>query len=332
MKIEDSQVTLSGERQATEQSARRETLSLEGKAWSFAELYARGRGAAPALAPAPSPVATPGGDAEGEMRVLRMLLALIQMLTGQRPSGVEATLPDGRCCCRSGAVPPGEAGSDTFSLDYRLVETHAEWERTTFSARGMVKTADGKTVCFDLGCALEREWREEREVAMGTRVVEKLKDPLMISFDGPAAALSDLRFTFDLDVDGTADALPMPARGSGWLAVDWNGDGRVTDGKELFGALSGDGFADLARYDADHNGWLDEGDDLFGRLLVWSGSDGERLETAASLGVGAIHLDSAATEFSLKEEGRLRGQVRASGVYLKEDGTAGVVRQVDVAC
>jgi hypothetical protein len=33
-----------------------------------------------------------------------------------------------------------------------------------------------------------------------------------------------------------------------------------TNGAELFGARSGDGFAELAALDGDGNGWIDEGD------------------------------------------------------------------------
>ena len=58
-----------------------------------------------------------------------------------------------------------------------------------------------------------------------------------------------------------------------FLALDLNGDGRINNGSELFGALSGNGFADLAQYDSDANGWIDENDEIFQRLKVWSGAD-----------------------------------------------------------
>ena len=41
--------------------------------------------------------------------------------------------------------------------------------------------------------------------------------------------------------------------GSGYLALDKNGDGTINDGSELFGTRNGDGFADLAQYDEDGN-------------------------------------------------------------------------------
>ena len=50
----------------------------------------------------------------------------------------------------------------------------------------------------------------------------------------------------------------MLGSGSGFLALDKNGNGKIDDGSELFGTKSGDGFADLAEYDSDGNGWIDE--------------------------------------------------------------------------
>jgi hypothetical protein len=49
-------------------------------------------------------------------------------------------------------------------------------------------------------------------------------------------------------------------------------------------------------------------------------------------GVGALYLGSAETPFSLKDDdNRLRGEVRASGIYLREDGSTGALQQVDLA-
>ena len=41
--------------------------------------------------------------------------------------------------------------------------------------------------------------------------------------------------------------------GNAFLSLDKNSDGIINDGSELFGAASGNGFADLAKYDEDGN-------------------------------------------------------------------------------
>jgi len=121
---------------------------------------------------------------------------------------------------------------------------------------------------------------------------------------------------------------------SGYLAIDNNADGRINDGSELFGTRSGDGFADLARFDSDGNHWLDEADPVFDSLRVWQHDAGGKdiLSTLRDKGVGALYLGSTETPFALTDkENRLLAQIRASGVYLKEDGRAGSLQQIDLA-
>jgi len=56
------------------------------------------------------------------------------------------------------------------------------------------------------------------------------------------------------------------------------------------------------------------------------------LSTLAARGVGALYLDAVATPFSLTDsENRLLAEIRASGVYLREDGGVGTLQQVDLA-
>jgi hypothetical protein len=45
-------------------------------------------------------------------------------------------------------------------------------------------------------------------------------------------------------------------------------DGRVNDGRELFGPITGDGFAELAAYDDDGNNWIDENDGIYDNLSI----------------------------------------------------------------
>ena len=126
----------------------------------------------------------------------------------------------------------------------------------------------------------------------------------------------------------------MTKAGSGFLALDKNGDGKINDGNELFGVKSGDGFADLAEYDSDGNGWIDENDEVFDKLKVWTRTeDGkDELKSLKDSGVGAIFLGAEDTEFTLEgEDGVLDGKVRKTGIFLKEDGSAGTIQHVDLA-
>ncbi|CAM2064420.1 hypothetical protein SCOR_03565 [Sulfidibacter corallicola] len=232
----------------------------------------------------------------------------------------------------SGNGPSGPAGPPGFGLAYDYHESYLETERTAFQASGTVKTADGREIQFDLDLEMSREYYTEQNLSI--RIGEQLTDPLVVNFGGGTAQLSNARFSFDLDSDGTEEEMHFLAGGSGFLALDLNGDGSINNGSELFGTQSGDGFGDLAAYDEDGNGFIDEGDSVFDQLLLYNkdaqGTD--RLQSLADQGIGAIYLGSASTEFSLKDtDNQTLGQVRRSGVFLRENGSVGSVQQVDLA-
>ena len=62
-------------------------------------------------------------------------------------------------------------------------------------------------------------------------------------------------------------------------------------------------------------------------------SDGTgSLRTLQEVGVGAISLAAGASEFALRtSDNRSLGQIRATSAYLREDGGAGTVQQVDLS-
>jgi hypothetical protein len=162
---------------------------------------------------------------------------------------------------------------------------------------------------------------------------ERAVDPLVINFDGAAAQLSDTKFSFALDNDGTLDQLSFLKPGSGFLAFDQNQDGIINNGSELFGPSIGNGFKELSQYDQDQNGWIDENDSIYEKLRIWT-KDQDGKDTLFALGqkgIGAIYLGNINTEFSLKNaSNQALGELRSTGIFLREDGTAGTVQQVDL--
>ena len=208
-----------------------------------------------------------------------------------------------------------------------------ESEITDFGASGKVTTTDGREIDFDVSLALGRSYErrsEPRRLSMGGGFV----DPLVINFGTGSADLTGRTFDFDLDADGELDNIAVLGQACGFLAYDKNGDGIINDGNELFGAKSGDGFEDLSVYDADGNGWIDEADPIFDRLKIWSkdASGKDQLVGLGVRGIGAIFLGHAPTEFSLKDlANETEGVIRSTGVFLREDGSAGTIQQVDFA-
>ena len=218
-------------------------------------------------------------------------------------------------------------------LNYTQETLHIESENTTFSTAGTVKTADGREIHFNVNVGMSREFQshfsEDLELARFT-----LCDPLVINLDSDVADVEDQTFYFDLDADGEMDEISRLGKGSGYLALDKNGDGVINDGSELFGTKSGDGFADLAKYDEDGNGWIDENDAVWDKLKIWCKDENGKdvLYRLADKGVGAICLQNTSTDFTLQGQGgRTQGVVRSTGVFLYENGLAGTVQHVDVA-
>lgn len=269
---------------------------------------------------------------------LRLLKDLIEQLTGRsiRVFDMEeakkaANATDGKGTAPAGTGDDGRAG---FGIEYDFYESRYEFESTAFAASGVIRTADGREIRFDLGMLMEREHFSETSVSLRAGDAVK-KDPLVINFNGTAAELTDLRFSFDLDADGTADRIASLGSGSGYLALDRNGDGVVNNGSELFGPTTGEGFAELAAYDDDGNGWIDERDAVFSQLTVWTGASATSagiLTGLARAGIGAIYLGNQSTPFALKDgDNQLLGSVRSTGIFVGGKGFVGTVQQIDLA-
>lgn len=275
---------------------------------------------------------------EREKQVLLMLQALIsrmlELISGTGKQKVcdlrEVLNTDGSVLPAGPAqeAPPMREMTWTSQFSERIFEH----ESTHYTSTGKIQTVDGRTLDFNLDLSMCRTFACERTVSEQGKI--QLRDPLVINFDGKAAELSGKRFAFDLDADGRTESIPGLAQSSGFLAIDQNADGHINDGSELFGARSGNGFADLAVFDKDGNHWIDETDSIFDALRIWQRDDSgvEQLSSLREQGIGALYLGASETQFSLTDdENRLLAQIRASGFYLRESGSVGSVQQIDLA-
>ena len=208
----------------------------------------------------------------------------------------------------------------------------SESESTTFASKCIVQTADGRNIDFNIEVSMSRSFMQEINML---EVKDYIKtDPLMINLDNNIGSVSDQKFFFDLDIDGNEEEISFAGNGSGFLALDKNGDGKINDGSELFGTSSGDGFKDLATYDEDENGWIDENDSIFSKLKVWTKDEygNDYLIDLKEADVGAIYLRNADTQFSLKnDENKLNAEIKKTGIYLREStGEVGTLNHVDL--
>lgn len=211
----------------------------------------------------------------------------------------------------------------------------SEAETTTFVSTGSVQTADGREINFNISMEMSRSFMEESS-QLSNRTKYILTDPLVIQLEDVPDTISDQKWFFDMDCDGKKEEISELTKGNAFLALDANDNGIVDDGKELFGTKSGNGFQDLAAFDEDGNGWIDENDSVYTKLKIWTkdSSGNDKLMNLQQADIGAIYLSYADTEFTHKttDTNETNAVVRETGFYLHEStGTAGIIQQIDFA-
>lgn len=278
---------------------------------------------------------------EDDKRKIQLIQDMIEMLTGKRIRFVvpQVKLPNSQPTLPNLTIQwpavslmqrPALQG---WGLDYQYHHVKIEQETMNFAAAGIVKTADGREIDFSAQLSMSRQFMEQQHISV--KAGDALIDPLVINFDAPAAQLTNTKFGFDIDSDGDADQVSFVGPGSGFLALDLNGDGAINNGKELFGPNTGNGFTELAQYDSDGNNWIDENDAIYDKLRIWTkdANGNDQLFALGQKGIGAIYLGNVSTEFAHKSlsDNSLQGQLRSTGVFLRENGSVGLVQQIDLA-
>jgi hypothetical protein len=362
MRIVAGELALESQRTATSRTESSERLrAWRGERPNFEAMEAAGSGSviarisaaarqalAAAVPPQPTFKDCPEADAIDAAReavdndpFIVLIRRMLEMLTGeevrvfdmQEFSAEVRQLEVRASAAATTAQANGSRPGWGMEYDYHAVQE--EYEQTSFSASGTIRTADGQEIRFSLSLEMTRSFREETHVSLRAGDAVR-KDPLVINFGGTAAQLAardEQRFRFDLDGDGRSEQLPLFASGSGYLALDLNANGRIDSGRELFGPQSNNGFAELARLDADGNGWIDANDAAFERLRVWTpAAEGDgKLRALAELGIGALGLAHVATPFALRGDANADlGAVKASGLYLDASGKAGSMQEIDL--
>lgn len=218
-----------------------------------------------------------------------------------------------------------------WGIRYSRYSEEVKAQQVDFSAKGKVVLEDGREIQVDYHLHMsESSYKRSME---SFKAGDALLDPIVINYNGPSTELTQEKYAFDIDMDGTKDQISFATNGSGFLALDLNENGQIDDGSELFGPSTNDGFAELSQYDQDGNGWIDENDEVFDKLRIWErGPDGtSKLMSLGEVGIGAIYLKDATTLFDLSDDKLdMQGRVRTSSIFLREDGTAGSVHEIDL--
>ncbi|TNI80236.1 hypothetical protein CF119_18940 [Aeromonas sobria] len=316
---EGNSTAAAGERSSTLTLA--SALTLQTTRQSAASQQAATPPAPPVAETAKEQDGIPDDGLDNRQRLIKLMIEAMLGHEIELPKPIKAAEEEGE------GAPQGEAAAQAAEPDQlvEVTDTLLQQEQLNVVASASVATQDGQTLQLDLGFVLD--WRQ-LEVSQRRTTLNALKDPLVLSLDGKIADLTEARVTFDIDQDGKEDNLPGLREGSGFVALDRNGNGTIDDGGELFGASSGNGFGELAGLDEDGNGVLDEGDSQFSALQFWHP---EHPPIAlVELGIGAILLRPLDTPFTHLGESGNQGVLRQSGLYLTEQGKGGWVQQIDL--
>ncbi|WP_421288479.1 hypothetical protein [Aeromonas veronii] len=300
---------------------RSSTLTLQTARQSAANQQAATTPAPPAADVGKEQNGIPDDGLDNRQRLIKLMIEAMLGHEIELPKPIKPSKEGGD------GVTQGDAAAQAAEPDQLVEVTDSllQQEQLNVVASASVATRDGQTIQLDLGFVLD--WRQ-LEVSQRRTTLNALKDPLVLSLDGKIADLTEARVNFDIDQDGKEDSLPGLSEGSGFVALDRNGNGTIDDGGELFGARSGNGFGELATLDEDGNGVLDEGDSQFSALQFWHP---EHAPIAlVELGIGAILLRPLDTPFTHLGERGNQGVLRQSGLYLTEQGKGGWVQQIDL--
>ncbi len=127
-------------------------------------------------------------------------------------------------------------------------------------------------------------------------------DPLVLDLDGDGIetiAMDSSGVRFDHNDNWFAEETGWLKGDDGFLVLDENGNGRIDDGRELFGGFGQTGTQELATHDSNQDGVITVEDAVWGDLRVWQDKDEDGVVDAGELqsldDLGIVELSLATT-------------------------------------
>lgn len=159
--------------------------------------------------------------------------------------------------------------------------------------------------------------------------------PLILDLDGDGVETTSVTdgTHFDHDANGFAEQTGWAASDDGLLVWDRNGDGRINNGRELFGnntilknsSRAADGFQALAEWDDNADGRIDLSDSVWSNLKVWQDYNGDGYSNDYELytldEVGITGLSTAYTNSNVTDPNG--NTLIMAGAFQKSDMSTG---------
>ena len=247
---------------------------------------------------------------------------LLEQLTGEELQGWVDPAELNLALNGSASGASAEQAENLNATGVTIREWSYRYEAVSAEFSGSVALQDGSSFSWSMQFEMSYE-----EFSYSERTEQPMKDPLVMSFNGSPAELNGQSSAFNLT--NNAKTIQHLAQGQYYLAKDSNNNGVVDSGQELFGPSSGQGFAELASYDEDQNGLIDQKDSIWDSLWLWRPEE-QGLYSFKEMGVAALSVDSIATPFSLRHKNELQGRLERSSIFITEDKEVGLLQQIDL--
>lgn len=162
--------------------------------------------------------------------------------------------------------------------------------------------------------------------------------PLMVFFDGEETPLFTEQSDFPINPSKLKSWWPEKGSNGHFLALDRNGDGKITDAGELFGTQDGahkNGFEHLREIDSNKDGVIDVKDSRYAKLRLWRDANADGKSQASELvslqqkGIQKISLRYSDKEtYPIADRAELRE--KSSFSYMNSSGVRKTGRVIDV--
>jgi hypothetical protein len=125
-------------------------------------------------------------------------------------------------------------------------------------------------------------------------------------------------------INGSSNFSPTPFPGLQMPIANGNGNGKIDNGKEMFGGGVGEGFAKLDSFDTNRDGIVNTKDQGFDSLKIWQDrnsngvTDRGELQSLSVFGIKSLNVDHIAYDQAaeLDKQGNILGE-RGSVTTLK---------------
>ena len=153
-------------------------------------------------------------------------------------------------------------------------------------------------------------------------------DPIVLDLGDEGIQLTEAGkgANFDINADGKMDNTAWVKGNTAMLVYDKNGNNAIDNGSELFGDQNGakDGFKELAKYDSNNDGKIDNKDTIYKNLKLYRDLNGDgkmsanEFNTLQEMGIKALNLECDEADDEVNGN-----SIVLRGSFEREDGTKG---------